>query len=76
MWRPAGAAVLGLSCQENRIAVSTDFSCNQKVFQALQEVWEITFAEVPIMGHSQFSGHTVAAMKVSGVTDPGLRGSG
>ena len=52
---------------ENGIAVSTYFSWQRKVFQALKEVQEVTFAEVPIMEHSQHSGHIVAAMEVSGV---------
>ena len=54
-------------CQENGIAVSTYFSWQRKVFQALKEVQEVTFAEVPIMEHSQHSGHIIAAMEVSGV---------
>ena len=58
---------VGQWCQENGIAVSTYFSWQRKVFQALQEVQEVTFAEVPIMEHSQLSGHIVAAMEVSGV---------
>ena len=53
--------------QENGIAVSTYFSWQRKVFQALKEVQEVTFAEVPIMEHSQLSGHIVAAMEVSDV---------
>ena len=60
VWRPAG-------CRENGIAVSTYFSWQRKVFQALKEVREVTFAEVPVMEHSQLSGHIVAAMEVSGV---------
>ena len=47
---------VGQWCQENGIAVSTYFSWQRKVFQALKEVQEITFAEVPIMEHSQLSG--------------------
>ena len=54
-------------CQENGITVSTYFSWQRKVFQALKEVQEVTFAEVPIMEHSQLSGHIVAAMEVSDV---------
>ena len=54
-------------CQENGIAVSTYFSWQRKVFQALKEVQEVTFAEAPIMERSQLSGHIVAAMEVSGV---------
>ena len=64
--RNSGLSV-GQWCQENGIAVSTYFSWQRKVFQALQEVQEVTFAEVPIMEHSQFSGHIVAAMEVSDV---------
>lgn len=66
MWRPAGTAGwVGQWCQG--IAVSTYFSWQEKVFQVLKEVQEVTFAEVPIMEHSQLSGHIVAAMEVSGV---------
>ena len=55
-------------CQENGIAVSTYFSWQRKVFQALQEVQEVTFAEVPVIEErTQPSGHIVAAMEVSGV---------
>ena len=57
----------GQWCRENGIAVSTYFSWQKKVFHALKEVQEVTFAEVPIMEHSQLSGHIVAAMEVSGV---------
>ena len=64
--RNSGLSV-GQWCQENGIAVSTYFSWQRKVFRALQEVQEVTFAEVPIMEHSQLSGHIVAAMEVSGV---------
>ena len=52
---------------ERRTQVSTYFSWQRKVFQALKEVREVTFAEVPVMEHSQLSGHIVAAMEVSGV---------
>ena len=58
---------VGQWCRENGIAVSTYFSWQKKVFQALKEVQEVTFAEVPIMERSQLSGHIVAAMEVSGV---------
>ena len=64
--RSSGVPV-GLWCRENWIAVSTYFSWQRKVFQALKEVREVTFAEVPVMEHSQLSGHIVAAMEVSGV---------
>ena len=64
--RSSGLSV-GQWCRENGIAVSTYFSWQKKVFQALKEVQEVSFAEVPIMEHSQFSGHIVAAMEVSGV---------
>ena len=33
----------------------------------MQEVQEVTFAEVPIMEQSQHSGHIIAAMEVSDV---------
>ena len=64
--RSSGLSV-GQWCQENGIAVSTYFSWQRKVFQALKEVQEVTFAEVPIMEHSQHSGHIIAAMEGSGV---------
>ena len=64
--RSSGLPV-GQWCQENGIAVSTYFSWQRKVFQALKEVQEVTFAEVPIMEHSQHSGHIIAAMEVSDV---------
>ena len=64
--RSSGLPV-GQWCQENGIAVSTYFSWQRKVFQALKEVQEVTFAEAPIMERSQLSGHIVAAMEVSGV---------
>lgn len=35
-------------CQENGIAVSTYFSWQRKVFQALKEVQKITFAKIAI----------------------------
>ena len=40
-------------CQENGIAVSTYFSWQRKVFQALKEVQEVTFAEVCIFRPSE-----------------------
>ena len=43
------------------------FSWQRKVFQALKEVYEVTFAEVPVMERSQPSEHIVAAMEVNGV---------
>ena len=64
--RSSGLPV-GQWCQENGIAVSTYFSWQKKVFQALKEVQGVSFAEVPITEHSQLSGHIVAAMEVSGV---------
>lgn len=54
-------------CQENEIAVSTYFSWQRKVFQALKEVQEITFAEVPVLEYSQPSGHVAASVEVSGI---------
>ena len=62
--RSSGLSV-GQWCQENGIAVSTYFSWQRKVFQALKEVQEVTFAEAPIMERSQLSGHIVAAMEVA-----------
>ena len=41
--RSSGLSV-GQWCQENGIAVSTYFSWQRKVFQALKEVQEVTFA--------------------------------
>ena len=55
--RSSGLPV-GQWCQEKGIAVSTYFSWQRKVFQALKEAQEVTFAD---------SGHIVAAMEVSGV---------
>ncbi len=63
--RSSGLSV-GQWRQENGIAVSTYFSWQRKVFQALKEVQEVTFAEVPIMESSQPCEHIVAAMEVSG----------
>ena len=57
----------GQWCRENGIAVSTYFSWQRKVFQALKEVQEVTFAEVPVRERSQPLGHIAAAMEVSGV---------
>lgn len=59
--------LVGQWCQENEIAVSTYFSWQWKVFQALKEVQEVTFAEVPIMERPQPSGHIVTVMEISGV---------
>ena len=64
--RSSGLPV-GQWCQEKGIAVSTYFSWQRKVFQALKEAQEVTFAEVPIVECCQPSGHIVAAMEVSGV---------
>lgn len=52
---------------ENGVAASTYFSWQRKVFPALKEVREITFAEVSFMNHPQFCEHIVAAMEVSDV---------
>ena len=57
----------GQWCQENGRAISTYFSWQRKVFQALKDIQEVTFAEVPVMERSQLSGHIAAAMEVSGV---------
>ena len=57
----------GQWCQENGRAISTYFSWQRKVFQALKDIQEVTFAEVPVMERSQLSGHIVAAMEVSDV---------
>ena len=71
--RSSGLSV-GQWCQENGIAVSTYFSWQRKVFQALKEVQEVTFAEAPIMERSlrayrsRYGGKRCA--------DPGLWGSG
>ena len=64
--RNSGLSV-GQWCQENGIAVSTYFSWQRKVFQALQEVQEVTFAEVPVMERPQPCTHIIAAMEVSDV---------
>ena len=64
--RSSGLPV-GQWCQENGIAVSTYFFWQRKVFQALKELQEVTFAEVPVTERCQPSVHIVAAMEVSGV---------
>ena len=64
--RNSGLSV-GQWCQENGIAVSTYFSWQRKVFQALKEAREVTFAEVPVMEGSSPCEHIVAAMEVSGM---------
>ena len=64
--RHSGLSV-GQWCRENGIAVSTYFSWQRKVFQALKEVQDVAFAEVPVMERSQPCGHIAAAMEVSGV---------
>ena len=53
--------------QGKGIEVSTCFFWQRKVFQALKELQEVTFAEVPVIKRTQPSGHIVAAMEVSGV---------
>ena len=58
---------VGQWCRENGIAVSTYFSWQKKGFQALKEVQEVTFAEVPVMEGSSPCEHIVAAMEVSGM---------
>ncbi len=65
--RRSGLTV-GQWCQENGIAESTYFSWQRKVFQALKEVREVTFAEVPVMESPQSSEQQVTAvMEISGV---------
>ena len=64
--RSSGLSV-GQWCQENGIAVSTYFSWQRKVFQALTEAQEITFAEVPVLEYSQPSGHVAASLEVNGI---------
>ncbi len=65
--RSSGLTV-GQWCQENGIAVSSYYSWQKKVFQALKEAQEVTFAEVPVMEGPQSSEQQVAAvMEVSGV---------
>lgn len=54
-------------CQENGIAVSTYFSWQKKVFQALKEVQKVTFVEVPVLEYSQLSGYVVESLEISGV---------
>ena len=70
--RNSGLSV-GQWCQENGIAVSTYFSWQRKVFQALQEVQEVTFAEVPVMERPQPCAHIIAAMEVSDVRIQGSK---
>ncbi|MGO5024645.1 IS66 family insertion sequence element accessory protein TnpA [Lawsonibacter sp. LCP25S3_G6] len=64
--RSSGMPV-GRWCQEHGIAVSTYFPWQRKVFQALKEVQEVTFAEVPVMEHPQLCERIAAAMEVSDV---------
>ncbi len=65
--RSSGLTV-GQWCQENGIAISTYFTWQKKVFQALKEAQEVTFAEVPVMEGLPSSEQQVAAvMEVSGV---------
>ena len=54
-------------CQEHGIAVSTYFSWQRKVFQALTEVQKVTFAEVPVLEYSQPSWHVAASLEVNGI---------
>ena len=56
-----------LYCEDNGRLSIHYFSWQRKVFQALKEVYEVTFAEVPVMERSQPSEHIVAAMEVNGV---------
>ncbi len=65
--RSSGLTV-GQWCQENGLAVSTYYSWQKKVFQALKEAQGVTFAEVPVMESPPSSEQQVAAvMEVSGV---------
>ena len=64
--RSSGLPV-GQWCRGNGIAVSTYFSWQRKVSQALKEAREVTFAEAPIVECCQPSGHIATAMEVSGV---------
>ena len=73
--RNSGLSV-GQWCQENEIAVSTYFSWQRKVLQALQEVQEATFAEVPVIERPQPCAHIVAAYGGKRCADPGLCGNG
>ena len=52
---------------ENGIAVSGYFSWQRKVFQAMQAVHEVTFAEVPVKEDSSPSEYIVSSIEVSGV---------
>lgn len=54
-------------CQENGIAVSTYFVWQRKVFEALKEIQEVTFAEVPVLESSPSSGQVVASLEVRDV---------
>lgn len=58
---------IGQGCQENGITASTYFFRRRKVFQALKEVQEVTFAEVPVVERPRPCEHIVAAMEVSDV---------
>ena len=50
--RSSGLPV-GQWCQEKGIAVSTYFFWQRKVFQALKELQEVTFAELPVIERTQ-----------------------
>lgn len=64
--RNSGKSV-GQWCEEHGIAVSTYFCWQRKVFEALKEVREVTFAEAPVMGGSPFPGRVAASLEISGV---------
>ena len=46
---------------------STYFSWQRKVFQALKQVQQRIFVEVPVMEDSQPSGHAIACLEIRGV---------
>ena len=65
-YRSSGLPV-GQWYQENGIAISTYFVWQRKVFEALKEIQEVTFAEVPVLESSPSSGQVVASLEVRDV---------
>ena len=64
--RNSGLTV-GQWCEENGIAVSTCFSWQRRVFQAVKEVRQAIFAEAPVPEGFHPIGHVIASVDVSGV---------
>ena len=49
-------------CSENGVAVSTYFSWQRKVFQAVTEKAEVCFAEIPVYSTAPAEGNTAAVI--------------